>query len=67
LSLYVNGTSITSRQLYTGTSAPTSIPTEASLLVNDNTTSGTVNGASAPVQGFFTEWRPGVFGLYSPE
>jgi len=52
LSLYVNGTTITSRQLYTGTSAPTSIPTEASLLVNDNVTSSTVNGASAPVQGF---------------
>jgi len=51
LSLYVNGTTITSRQLYTGT-APTSIPTEAALLVNDNTTTGTVNGASAPVQGF---------------
>jgi hypothetical protein len=51
LSLYVNGTTITSRQLYTGT-APTSIPTEAALLVNDNVTTGTVNGASAPVQGF---------------
>jgi len=35
LSLYVNGTTITSRQLYSGTSAPTSIPTEAALLVND--------------------------------
>jgi len=35
LSLYVNGAAITSRQLFTGT-APTSIPTEAALLVNDN-------------------------------
>jgi len=33
LSLYVQGTSITSRQLYSGTSAPSSIPTEAALLV----------------------------------
>jgi len=40
LSLYVNGTSITSRQLYSGTSAPTSIPTEAALLVNDCVTNG---------------------------
>ncbi len=35
LSLYVQGTSITSRQLYSGTSAPSSIPTEAALLVDD--------------------------------
>jgi hypothetical protein len=59
LSLYVNGAAITSRQLYTGSSAPTSIPTEAALLVNDCvTTSGTsssgatCNGNSAPAQGF---------------
>ncbi len=41
LSLYVNGAAITSRQLYTGTTVPTSIPTEASLLVNDNPASAT--------------------------
>jgi len=42
LSLYVNGAAITSRQLYTGSSAPSSNPTEAALLVNDCvTTSGT--------------------------
>jgi hypothetical protein len=44
LTLYVQGTTITSRQLYSGTSAPnsSSIPTEAALLVNDCTTnSGT--------------------------
>ena len=35
LTLYVQGTTITSRQLYSGTSAPSSIPTEAALLVND--------------------------------
>jgi len=51
LSLYVGGAAITSRQLFTGT-APTSIPTEATLLVNDNVTTGTVGGASPPVQGF---------------
>jgi len=44
LSLYVNGAAITSRQLYTGSSAPSSVPTEAALLVNDNTTTA--------VQGF---------------
>jgi len=49
LTLYVNGTSITSRQLYTGTSAPnsSSIPTEAALLVNDCTTN-TGNSISFP-------------------
>jgi len=50
LSLYVNGAAITSRQLYTGT-APTSIPTEAALLVNDClTNSGTSSsgGQCAP-------------------
>ena len=52
LSLYVNGAAITSRQLYSGTTVPSSIPTEAALLVNDNTTANTVNGASAPTQGF---------------
>jgi len=40
LSLYVNGTSISSRQLYTATSQPTSSPTEAALLVNDCITAG---------------------------
>jgi len=59
LSLYVNGAAITSRQLYTGSSAPSSNPTEAALLVNDCvTTSGTSSsgatctGSSAPAQGF---------------
>jgi hypothetical protein len=52
LSVYVNGAAITSRQLYSGTSAPSSIPTEAALLVNDNVTTGNVNGASPPTQGF---------------
>lgn len=55
LSLYVSGTTITSRQLYSGTSAPSSIPTEASLLVNDCVNSLTPNGgacATAPTQGF---------------
>jgi hypothetical protein len=42
LSLYVQGTAITSRQLYSGTTIPSSIPTEAALLVDDCTTnSGT--------------------------
>ena len=63
LSLYVNGAAITSRQLYSGT-APSSIPTEAALLVNDCVTntgvsqsggsctpSGTFLGGS-PTQGF---------------
>jgi hypothetical protein len=40
ISLVVNGTPITSRQLYTG-AAPASIPTEAALLVNDVTTTAT--------------------------
>jgi len=64
LSLYVNGTSITSRQLYSGTSAPTSIPTEAAMLVNDCVTSGvasssfpsftcgTAGSSGTPTQGF---------------
>ena len=65
LSLYVQGTAITSRQLYSGTSAPTSIPTEAALLVNDctsnsgtgvhafncGTDSAAANGGN-PTQGF---------------
>jgi uncharacterized protein (TIGR03437 family) len=42
MSLYVNGTNITSRQLYSGTTVPSSVPTEAALLVDDCTTnSGT--------------------------
>ena len=55
LSLYVNGAAITSRQLYTGT-APTSIPTEAALLVNDClTNSGTsATGGSCSPSGTFT-------------
>jgi hypothetical protein len=59
LSLYVNGAAITSRQLYTGT-APTSIPTEASLLVNDCTTnSGTSSsGGSCAPSGTFTGGTP---------
>jgi hypothetical protein len=59
VSLYVNGTTITSRQLYSGTTAPNAIPTEAALLVNDClAASGTgVNGVSCsgtslPAQGF---------------
>jgi hypothetical protein len=44
LTLFVNGAAVTSRQLYTSSSAPSSIPTEASLLVNDNT--------ATAVQGF---------------
>jgi hypothetical protein len=59
LSLYVNGASITSRQLYTG-SAPTSIPTEAALLVNDCTTnSGTSSsGGSCSPNGTFLGGTP---------
>jgi len=64
LSLYVGGTSITSRQLYSGTSAPASIPTEAALLVDDcvtNSGTGLYGGActntaaanvGTPTQGF---------------
>jgi hypothetical protein len=52
LSLYVNGAAITSRQLYSGTTVPSSIPTEAALLINDNTTNAPINGASPPTQGF---------------
>jgi len=52
LSLYVNGAAITSRQLYSGTTVPSSIPTEAALLVNDNVTANAINGASPPTQGF---------------
>jgi len=66
LSLYVNGTTITSRQLYSGTSAPTSIPTEAALLVNDNITTGTVNGASPPVQGFLQNGALVFSGFFLP-
>jgi len=59
LSLYVNGAAITSRQLYTG-SAPTSIPTEAALLVNDCTTnSGTSSsGGSCAPSGTFLGGTP---------
>jgi len=44
LTLFVNGAAVTSRQLFTSSSAPSSIPTEAALLVNDNT--------ATAVQGF---------------
>ena len=59
LSLYVNGAAVTSRQLYTGT-APSSIPTEAALLVNDCTTnSGTSStGGSCSPSGTFTGGTP---------
>jgi len=59
LSLYVNGASITSRQLLSSTSGVTSIATEAALLVNDctspsgQTSGGTpCTGISGPTQGF---------------
>jgi len=65
LSLYVNGTTISSRQLYTGT-APTSIPTEAALLVNDNTTNAAIGGASAPVQGFLQNGALVFSGFFLP-
>jgi len=60
LSLYVNGASITSRQLYTGTTVPTSIPTEAALLVNDCVTnSGTSSsGGSCSPSGTFLGGTP---------
>jgi hypothetical protein len=61
LTLYVQGTTITSRQMYSGTSAPSSIPTEAALLVNDCTSNSgvstsfpafsCVSGAAAPAGG----------------
>jgi len=59
LSLYVQGAAITSRQLYTGT-APTSIPTEAALLVNDCTTNSGVSssGGSCSPSGTFTGGTP---------
>ncbi len=60
VSLYVSGTSITSRQLYSGTTVPSSIPTEAALLIDDCTsttgsspTYGVTCGSTfAPAQGF---------------
>jgi hypothetical protein len=52
MSLYVNGVDITSRVLYSGSTAPQSIPTEAAVIVNDNVSSSPVNGASPPTQGF---------------
>jgi len=56
LTLYVNGTTITSRQLFSGTSAPSSIPTEAALLVNDCTTNTGVSssGFNCAANGSFT-------------
>jgi len=50
LSLYVQGAAITSRQLYTGSTAPTSIPTEAAILIDDCT----AVGATSPVTGLTT-------------
>jgi len=74
LSLYVNGAAITSRQLYTGSSAPSSNPTEAALLVNDCvTTSGTSSsgatctGSSAPAQGFLQNGALVFFGLFASD
>ena len=62
LSLYVNGASVTSRQLYSGTSAPTSIPTEAALLVNDclGNVAGSISssGGSCGPSGTFTGGNP---------
>jgi hypothetical protein len=61
LSLYVNGAAITSRQLYTGTTAPSSIPTEAALLVNDCTSNTGVSqsgGASCAPSGTFLGGTP---------
>ena len=59
LSLFVNGAAITSRQLYSGTSVPSSIPTEAAVLINDCTTNSGLspNGSGfvctqGPTQGF---------------
>jgi len=59
LSLYVNGAAITSRQTYTGT-APSSIPTEAALLVNDCTTNSGISssGGSCSPSGTFTGGTP---------
>jgi hypothetical protein len=59
LSLYVNGAAITSRQLYTGT-APSSLPTEAALLVNDCTTNSGVSssGGSCAPSGTFLGGNP---------
>ena len=59
IALYVSGAAITSRQLYTG-ATPSSIPTEAALLVNDCTTnSGTSSsGASCSPSGTFTGGNP---------
>jgi len=59
LSLYVNGAAITSRQTYTGT-APSSVPTEAALLVNDCTTNSGISssGGSCVPNGTFTGGTP---------
>jgi hypothetical protein len=64
LSLYVNGAAITSRQLYSGSTVPNSIPTEAALLVNDNAATATqgylqngalvFSGFTLPTTGSFT-------------
>jgi len=63
LSLYVNGAAITSRQLYTGSTVPTSIPTEAALLVNDNVstaTQGLLQNGALVFSGFTLPNNPGV-------
>ncbi len=59
LVFYVNNAPITSRQLYSGTSAPSNIPTEAALLINDCTSTAGNSPTfpsfacanSAPIQG----------------
>ncbi len=73
VSLYVSGTSITSRQLYTGTTVPTSIPTEAALLINDCTsisgtspTYGTSCATAGPVQGFLQNGALSFSGFLLP-
>ena len=60
LSLYVSGAAITSRQLYTTSSAPSSVPTEAALLVNDCTSNSGVSasGGSCVPSGTFTGGAP---------
>lgn len=60
LTLYVSGAAITSRQLYSGTTVPSSIPTEAALLVNDCTTNSgsSSSGGSCAPSGTFTGGNP---------
>jgi len=80
LTLYVSGAAITSRQLYTGTQ-PSSIPTEAALLVNDCTSNSgtsssggscgpngntTVGANSNPTQGLLQNGALVFSGFYLP-